>query len=178
MFTCLVLTPWMSPHQCAVWQKSISMEYTGEIDVLERYDEEARSPSLTIRFPAVARLVKSLTSEKKDVKFSRANVYTRDGYRCQYCGRKPPLKELNYDHVHPRSRGGATTWENIVTSCISCNLQKGNKTLKQTGMKLRKQPVRPRSLPMSSSPILLPARVPELWVPYLSDRLASIQVVA
>lgn len=176
MFPCLVLTPWMAPHQVVVWEKAICHEYTGEVDVLERYEEEARSPSITIRFPAVARLVKTLISEKKDVKFSRANVYARDGYRCQYCGRKPSLKELNYDHVHPRSKGGPTTWENIVTSCVTCNLQKGNKTLKQAGMKLRKQPMRPRSLPMSASPIVLPARVPELWLPYLNDRLAALQI--
>jgi 5-methylcytosine-specific restriction endonuclease McrA len=176
MFQCLVLTPWMSPHQCVPWQKSISMEYTGEVDVLERYEEEARSPSITIRFPAVARLNKTLISEKKDVKFSRANVYARDGYKCQYCGHKKPPSQLNYDHVYPRSKGGLTTWENIVTSCIPCNLRKGHKTLKQAGMVLKRQPTRPRSLPMSASPVLLPAAVPELWVPYLSDRMAQLQV--
>jgi 5-methylcytosine-specific restriction endonuclease McrA len=168
----------MSPHQIKTWEESIALVYLKKAVALESYEATVSSPSTTLRVPAVVMLTKALSQSKNDVKFSRANVYTRDGYRCQYCGRKPPLKELNYDHVHPRSRGGATTWENIVTSCISCNLQKGNKTLKQTGMKLRKQPVRPRSLPMSSSPILLPVRVPELWVPYLSDRLASIQVVA
>jgi 5-methylcytosine-specific restriction endonuclease McrA len=159
-----------------VWQKAISQAYTGEIDVLESYEEEARSPSITIRFPAVARLTKALITEKKDVKFSRQNVYARDGYRCQYCGVKPPPKQLNYDHVVPRSKGGKTDWYNIVAACIPCNLRKGNKTLKQAGMVLRKHPVRPHSLPMSSSPILLPAKVPEQWLPYLNDRLASLRV--
>lgn len=176
MFTCLVLTPWMAPHQLAPWQRAISQEYLGEVDVLERYEEEARSPSITIRFPAVARLNKALITMKKDVKFSRANIYARDSYRCQYCGAKPTLKGLNYDHVVPRSRGGPTTWENIVTACLPCNLRKGDKSLKQAGMTLRKKPERPRSLPMSASPIQLPVTVPELWVPYLSDRLASLQI--
>ncbi len=176
MFPCLVLAPWMAPHQVVAWEKAICHEYTHEIDVLERYEEEARSPSITIRFPAVARL-HTLVYEKKDVKFSRANLYARDGYRCQYCGSKPLTpKMLNYDHVVPRSKGGKTEWENIVTSCILCNLKKGHKTLKQSGMKLRKLPTRPHSLPMSASPIVLPARVPQLWHPYLNDRLASLQI--
>lgn len=176
MFPCLVLTPWMSPHQVAPWQKAISQAYTGEVDVLEQYSETASSPSITIHFPCVARLNKSLVSEKKDVKFSRANVYARDGYKCQYCGHKKPPSQLNYDHVIPRSKGGPTNWENIVTSCIDCNLKKGSKTLKQAGMVLKRRPTRPHSLPMAASPILLPARVPDLWLPYLNDRMARLQV--
>jgi 5-methylcytosine-specific restriction endonuclease McrA len=176
MFTCLVLTPWMSPHQCVAWQRAISMEYTNEIDVFERYEEEARSPSVTIRFPAVARLTRKLASEKKIVKFSRPNVYARDKYRCQYCGQKKLPAQLNYDHVTPRSKGGKTDWQNIVTSCIACNLKKGNKTLKQSGMVLLKQPEQPKSLPLSATPVLLPAKIPELWLPYLSDRMAQVQV--
>lgn len=176
MFPCLVLTPWMSPHQVAPWQKAISQVYTGEIDVLEQYSEAARSPSITIYFPCVARLNRKLVGDKKDVKFSRANVYARDKYTCQYCQHKKLPSQLNYDHVIPRSKGGKTNWENIVTSCIPCNLRKGNQTLKQAGMVLKRQPTRPHSLPMSASPILLPAKVPELWLPYLNDRLASLQV--
>ena len=177
MFTCLILTPWMAPHQLAPWERAISQEYLGEVDVLERYEEEARSPSITIRFPCVARLNRHLISMKKDVKFSRANVYARDGYRCQYCGTKPSTpKGLNYDHVVARARGGKTTWENVVASCITCNLRKGSQTLKQAGMTLRKQPTRPHSLPMSASPLQLPAALPELWLPYLNDRLASLQI--
>jgi 5-methylcytosine-specific restriction endonuclease McrA len=176
MFTCLVLTPWMSPHQCVPWQKAISMEYTNEVNVLERYEEEARSPSITIRFPCVTQLRKKLIGEKKDVKFSRANVYARDKYTCQYCGHKKPPSQLNYDHVIPRSKGGPTTWENIVTSCIPCNLRKGHKTLEQAGMVLKRRPHKPRSLPMSASPIIMPAKVPELWLPYLNDRMAQLEV--
>jgi 5-methylcytosine-specific restriction endonuclease McrA len=176
MFPCLILTPWFTPHDVAPWQRAISSEYTGEVDVLERYEEEARSPSITIRFPCVARLVKKLVTEKKDIKFSRSNIYARDQYSCQYCGAKLPVKQLNYDHVIPRSKGGKTDWSNVATSCFSCNSRKGNKTLKQAGMTLRKQPTRPRSLPMSASPILLPAKVPELWLPYLNDRLARLQI--
>jgi 5-methylcytosine-specific restriction endonuclease McrA len=152
------------------------MWYTNEIDVFEWYEEEARSPSITIRFPCVARLSKTLISERKDIKFSRSNIYARDGYKCSYCGQKKQPHELNYDHVIPRSKGGKTNWENIVSSCIACNLKKGDKTLKQAGMALLRKPVKPKSLPMSASPIALPREVPELWLPYLNDRLAQIKV--
>jgi 5-methylcytosine-specific restriction endonuclease McrA len=174
MFPCLILTPWMAPHAVVQWQKAICHEYTGEVDVLERYAEEARSPSIVIRFPCVARLNKRLVSERKDIKFSRANVYARDHHMCQYCGVRPGVKGLNYDHVHPKSKGGKTDWWNVVSSCIPCNLRKGNKTLKQAGVKLLNLPVQPKSLPMSASPVLLPREVPELWLPYLMDRMARL----
>lgn len=174
MYPCLVLTPWFSPHLICPWQVAISDSYTGKIDVLEQYEEVARSPSVEIRFPAVARLAKPMVRTKKDVKFSRANVYTRDGHRCQYCGIVPNTSAgLNYDHVIPRSKGGKTTWDNIVACCVVCNRKKGDRTPKQAGMRLLRIPQRPTSLPVSS-PIILPREIPSLWVPYLGDRLARI----
>jgi 5-methylcytosine-specific restriction endonuclease McrA len=173
-FMCLVLTPRMSPHQTIAWQESVCLDYQLKADILERYEETVRSPTVTMRIPAVARLVKTLAHDKQNVKFSRTNVYARDGYRCCYCGKRPPADELNYDHVTPRSKGGKTNWENIVTSCIRCNSKKDNRTPRQAGMKLLKQPQKPKSLPLSS-PILLPRDVPSLWVPYLSDRMATLR---
>jgi 5-methylcytosine-specific restriction endonuclease McrA len=164
----------MAIHQIRPWQKAISMEYTGEINVLERYVEEARSPSVSIRFPAVGQLVKQMKRDKHDLKFSRSGVYSRDEYRCQYCGGKFTAKELTYDHVIPRDRGGPTVWTNILTSCRSCNARKGNKTAAQVGMKALSKPVRPKSLPMRPAVIALPREVPEQWLPYLTDRMAKI----
>jgi len=77
------------------------------------------------------------------LRLSRRNVYMRDDYMCQYCGRRPGLKELNLDHVHPRSRGGRSTWENLVTSCRRCNLEKGGETPEEANMLLKTRPVRP-----------------------------------
>lgn len=73
---------------------------------------------------------------------TRAFVYKRDDYECQYCGSK---KNLTIDHVMPRSRGGEDTWENLVACCTSCNTKKGNKLLKDTDMKLKRQPFQPIS---------------------------------
>ena len=81
------------------------------------------------------------------VRFSRYNIYLRDGNTCQYCSRELPRTDLNLDHVVPRAQGGRTTWENVVCCCIDCNLTKGARTPDQAGMKLMKTPVRPRWTP-------------------------------
>ena len=68
----------------------------------------------------------------------------RDAHQCQYCGKRPPLRELNIDHVVPRSRGGGDTWENLVTACRVCNLRKGWKTPEEANMRLARVPFRPK----------------------------------
>jgi 5-methylcytosine-specific restriction endonuclease McrA len=85
------------------------------------------------------------------VRFSRFNIYARDANTCQYCGRRCARAELNLDHVVPRSRGGVTTWENVVCSCVACNLRKGGRTPDEAGMRLLRAPSRPRWTPMFRS---------------------------
>lgn len=167
---CLVLTPWMQPHQVVDWMEAVTLVYLKKADVLEHHDDFVSSPSTTIQLPAVARLKRVVARTKTDVKFSRLNVYTRDGFRCQYCGTKRTMKHLNYDHVIPSSKGGKTVWENIVTSCIPCNLNKANKTPEQAGMRLMRHPVKPKSLPLTGT-LVLPAEVPQIWKPYLDQLL-------
>src|SRR4051794_40550361 len=112
----LLLTPWFAPHKIIPWQKAITMLYGGDVEVVEEYRETIRSPSVSIQMPAVVRLKRSIGSVKRGVKFSRLNVLTRDGFRCQYCGERKRGTELNYDHVIPRARGGRTVWDNIVAA--------------------------------------------------------------
>ena len=163
----LLLTPWMMPHKVISWQDAITMTFLGKVEVLEAYDEVVRSPSVTLRVPAVVRLTKPVGSVKRGVKFSRINVFTRDGFRCQYCGVKKGLAELNYDHVVPRHQGGRTVWENIVTCCYPCNDRKKNRTPEQAGMKLLSRPIKPRTLPYT--PVLLDRKgMPEVWSSYCS----------
>lgn len=88
----------------------------------------------------------------KQVKFNRDNIFQRDGYRCQYCSGYFSPKELNLDHVIPRTYGGKTTWENIVTSCIQCNSRKADRLPHQAGMRLIAKPTRPRWRPFVSLP--------------------------
>lgn len=86
------------------------------------------------------------------VRFSRLNIYARDANTCQYCARQLPRVDLNLDHVIPRARGGRTTWENVVCCCITCNLKKGAKLPFEAGMKLLRQPVRPKWTPSFRTP--------------------------
>ena len=107
----------------------------------------ARS-SRRIRVPRVIVLLAYDHLPKARVRFSRFNIYARDDNTCQYCGRRFRRAELNLDHVVPRSRGGSTTWENVVCSCIPCNLRKGGRTPEEARMRLLRAPTRPRWTPM------------------------------
>jgi 5-methylcytosine-specific restriction endonuclease McrA len=100
-----------------------------------------------IRVPRVLVLSAYEHLPKGRVRFSRLNIYARDGDTCQYCGRKLARSELNLDHIIPRSKGGKTSWENVVCSCVPCNLQKGGRTPEQANMRLLKKPLRPRWTP-------------------------------
>ena len=161
----LLLSPWYLPVKVLRWQDAVKMRYEATADVLVEYDDEIASPSVVWKVPAVMRLRRMPTPRKHGLRFSRLNVYQRDGFRCQYCGEKRPASELNYDHVQPRFRGGKTVWENIVTSCYACNDRKGSRTPAEAGMTLLRQPSKPKSLPLP--PVIRPGSiVPEVWRDY------------
>ena len=104
----------------------------------------------SVRVPSVLLLRRYDRMLLREMKFNRQNLFERDGYRCQYCGNSFVAKELNMDHVVPRDRGGKTSWENVVTSCIRCNSRKGNRDPNEAGMFLLREPVRPRQRPFVS----------------------------
>ena len=104
--------------------------------------------SRRIRVPRVVVLSAYEHLPRGKVRFSRLNIYARDHDTCQYCGKQMSRSDLNLDHVVPRSQGGKTSWENVVCSCVPCNLNKGGHTPDQAGMKLLKKPVRPRWTPL------------------------------
>jgi 5-methylcytosine-specific restriction endonuclease McrA len=167
MFTrTLLLTAWYFPIRALHWQDAVKMIYEETVDVLVEYDEELRSPSVTWQMPAVVRLRRNIKRVKLGVKFSRVNVYQRDRFTCQYCSQKKAFGELTYDHMVPRSRGGQTRFENIVTACKSCNARKGSLTCDQAGMFPLKTPVHPQALPLVA-PLVHRGPVPPEWEPYL-----------
>jgi 5-methylcytosine-specific restriction endonuclease McrA len=163
----LLLNSWGMPHAILSWQDAICLVYQEKVVVMEEYDETVSSPSTTYFIPAVLQLKDAVPSMKKGVKYSPMNIYTRDGFRCQYCGERQLLKDLNQDHVIPRKQGGKTCWENIVTSCITCNTRKGARTPEQAGMKLLRKPAKPHSLPLHAV-YVDSSRIPEAWEPYLN----------
>jgi 5-methylcytosine-specific restriction endonuclease McrA len=106
-----------------------------------------QSISLRIRVPRIIVLCLFDRLPKKEVKFTRHNVFERDKNTCQYCGENFDRSHLNIDHVLPRDRGGQTTWENVVCSCIPCNSRKGNRLPHEARMNLIKKPKRPKWRP-------------------------------
>jgi len=162
----LVLDQGYQPLRIVSWQRAVTMLFEGKVEVIEEYDEDIRSVSITIKMPAVVRLLRAIRGRKKAVKFSRINVMTRDNFRCQYCGRRLPMSKLNYDHVIPRSQGGKTVWQNIVTACYPCNERKGNRTPVQARMRLRRKPVKPKSLPIVAFRISTES-IPDAWASWV-----------
>jgi 5-methylcytosine-specific restriction endonuclease McrA len=100
------------------------------------------------------------------VKFSRINIFTRDRYTCQYCYKRFRSEELTFDHVVPIAKSGRKTWENIVTACWRCNNRKSGRTPHEAGMKLLKEPVKPKWTPRLTLMIGI-RHAPESWRDYL-----------
>ncbi len=103
---------------------------------------------------------------RREVGFTRSNVYKRDRFRCQYCGRERSIGDLNYDHVIPRCVGGKTSWDNIVTCCYACNIRKGNRTPEEADMALLKRPFRPTWQDILFHD-LANNSIEKKWIPYI-----------
>ena len=162
----LLLNQGYEPIKVVSWQRAMTLVTLDKVEVIEEYDAQIRATSLVVQVPAVVRLRRAFRRHTRPVKFSRVNIYARDAHRCQYCGKRCATDELTYDHVVPRSRGGRTTWDNIVSCCYVCNARKANRTPAEAGMLLRTLPVRPSWLP--SVEIRVSTRsIPEAWRDYV-----------
>lgn len=161
----LVLNQWYKPISIKSWEYAITAWFIGRCEMIEEYPDTAVHPKLSIGVPAVVRQVRSHKLRTRSVRFSKHNVYVRDDGQCQYCGTQLSKNRVAFDHVIPRTNGGDTTWENLVTSCRPCNWQKGAGTPEQAGLKLMQYPVRPRALPISR--MTWSDHMPELWRKWL-----------
>ena len=166
--TTLLLDQSYRPVKIISWQRAITLLFLSKIEIISEYDHEVRSTSVVFKMPAVARLVKAFKRPKKPVKFSRVNIYSRDGWMCQYCpgSKTRTMGELTYDHVIPKRSGGKTTWTNIVASCEPCNTKKGGRSPSQASMKLKKKPVRPTWVPLVQV-VVSKESCPDAWRDYL-----------
>ena len=132
-------------------------------ELLEQGDRKLHSETMTLPNPVVIRLVSyvRVPRDSRSRRITRRAVFARDSWTCQYCG---TTSHLTVDHVIPRSRGGASDWENIVTSCAPCNRRKGNRTPVETGM-------HPRSAPRAPGPTIFirvaAPVIPTAWQQYL-----------
>ena len=121
------------------WQDSIKSVFLDRVSIVSYYDRQIRSPSFSMKLPSVIAL-KSYIRPQSNPNFTRFNVFLRDKFSCQYCGSK---NELTFDHLLPRSKGGKTNWDNVVTACSSCNVKKGGRLIKNSGMTLNQWPFQP-----------------------------------
>ncbi|MCE9603895.1 MAG: HNH endonuclease [Planctomycetia bacterium] len=133
-----------------------------------------RSVNFEIQVPRVVRLLAYDRMPKQTIRFNRRNIFARDGNRCQYCGKKFPTSELSLDHVHPRSQGGETSWENIACCCVKCNVRKGGRTPEQANMHLIKIPVKPKRSPMLAVKLGNPKY--ESWKSFLDRAYWSVDL--
>ncbi len=138
---------------------------TGRAELVEEYEDKTiRSVTQSYNLPRILRLFNRHKSSKT-VRFTRQNVFWRDSHRCQYCGLRLSSSDLTFDHVIPSSRGGPTTWENIVSACHPCNTKKGSKTPKEAGLKLLKPPKEPKWTPEIC--LRLKSDDPDEWLNWL-----------
>jgi 5-methylcytosine-specific restriction endonuclease McrA len=123
------------------WQDALVAVLQDRVQAVANYDVRVRSSSRSYVVPSVVALKRY--HKRTKVAFTRYHVFVRDGFRCQYCGECLGAKDLTFDHVVPRCRGGHTSWTNVVTCCQRDNLYKGSKSLKESGLHLKRTPFEP-----------------------------------
>ena len=144
MHQVLVLNASYEPLNVTSVRRAHVLVFKGKAEVLEKLDRPLTSATTAFAWPHVIRLVQYVrVPHGVQRKISRRAVFARDGWSCVYCGRQ--LRDLTLDHVMPRHRGGAHTWENLVSACKVCNHRKGGKTLQEARMQLMRDPFRPRA---------------------------------
>jgi 5-methylcytosine-specific restriction endonuclease McrA len=161
----LVLNENFEPLNVTSWQRAVSLLFLGKATAVQHDGRTLHSPNTELVMPSVVRLNYHVKRPLPEVKISRSAIMARDGYTCQYCGKKG--KDLTLDHVIPRERGGGHTWENLVASCIECNNKKGNRSLADAGLVLARPPRRPRFIPYLSYATFTAALKHEEWRDYL-----------
>ncbi len=150
MSSVLVLNASFEPLSVVSIQRAIVLLLKEKAEVVEAAEAVLRSEHLTLPVPLVIRLVYYVRIPHRiSLPVSRRALLVRDRYTCQYCGVQPGRQHLTIDHVIPRSRGGKTTWDNVVAACKKCNSKKGNKTPAEANMQLLTQPARPRYFAMA-----------------------------
>lgn len=149
------------------WQDAVKAVWLDRVSVLSEYETAVHSPRMTMRLPSVIALKEYIPSARRPA-FTRFNVFLRDEFACQYCGVDRPSHDLTFDHVIPRSRGGRTTWENVVTACGPCNLRKAAMLPKECRMYPRQTPRQPTSWELQDNGRSFPPNyLHESWRDYL-----------
>ena len=181
---CLVLNSDYAPltivswHKAIMWSLKTNNSFGIEIIDFYKHDFILGTNNKKYPIPSIAKTKKYLKINRQSVTFSRKNLFIRDDYTCQYCGKKFIIQELTYDHVVPKSKWmnknlSPTCWTNIVTACIKCNRNKGSRTPKQANMDLLSIPIKPtknlKYLPVTSQLLSIKETMPDEWKSYIPD---------
>lgn len=146
------------------WQDAIKAVCLDRVNIISRYDTVVRSPSFEMALPSVVCL-KDYIRPARHPAFTRFNVFLRDRFECQYCGSH---EDLTFDHVLPRSKGGRTTWENVVTACAPCNLRKANRLPQEIRMFPAQKPYQPTVNDLHNAGRAFPPNyLHQSWLDYL-----------
>ena len=159
----LVLNVTYQPLSITTVRRALLLVLAGKADVVHTRPGSIRSPRLTMSVPSVVRLTYHARAPyRRRAPLHRRAVFARDAFRCQYCGNRAEC----IDHVHPRSRGGEHTWENVVACCRACNVGKGDSLLSESRFRLRQTPYAPEPLAVVAA---MRGGAPSEWTDYLGD---------
>ena len=146
------------------WKDAVKSVFLDRVNIVSNYNRTIRSPSFQMNLPSVISL-KNFVQPQEHPNFTRFNVFLRDKFTCQYCGSK---KDLTFDHLLPKSKGGKTDWENVVTACSICNVKKGGRLYQKSEMNLSKKPYQPTMEDLNNSGKNFPPNfLHQSWLDYL-----------
>ena len=140
----LALNQSFQPMSITNAKKAIILVFLGKAEIVEKNCEFVHSVNDKFPLPSIVRLTRYINVPRKRIILTRKNLIKRDNHQCQYCGMK--RVPLTIDHVIPKVRGGGDTWENLVSACVKCNNQKGNRTPEEAGLRLLKKPKKPNHI--------------------------------
>lgn len=139
----LVLNSNYLPINITNFKKAFKLVFKGKAEVILEGDEVISTMKIKFRKPSIIRLTYNVNVPFRKVVLSKENIFKRDNYTCAYCGK---YRDLTVDHIHPKSKGGKDTWENLISACFKCNSRKGDQTIEQAGMELLFKPFKPSPL--------------------------------
>lgn len=158
-------------YDWASWSDIAELQQEFEADA----HDFVQTTRVVIAVPKIIRLLGYDRRPRRNVKLNRRNIYARDASRCQYCGNRFATPELTLDHVTPRVQGGENSWQNLVCACVRCNARKGGRTPKQAGMRLVREPVKPRHNPTVT--LRLGAAKYDTWKTFLDEAYWTVELI-
>lgn len=139
----LVLNSNYLPINITNFKKAFKLVFKGKAEVILESDEVISTMKIKFKKPSIIRLTYNVNVPYRKVILSKENIFKRDNYTCAYCGK---YRDLTIDHIHPKSKGGKDSWDNLISACFKCNSRKGDRTPEQAGMELRFKPFKPSPL--------------------------------